>query len=99
MTARTKRILSNLAIGVYVVSALLAVTFTISLASFPGGPASMGYAAIFLLLIPAASVAVLSIGVLGCWRETRKFVYFGAIAWPLPLVFTAFVAHALFLAK
>ena len=81
------------------ICALLAVAFTISLASFPGGPASMGYAAIFSLLIATASVAVLSIAALGCWRQKRKFVYFGAIAWPLPLIFTAFVAHALFLAK
>ena len=96
MTSRAKLILGKIAVGVYLVSALLAVAFTVSLARSPGGPASQGYAAIFVLLLIVASAAIGTIAAVGSWKEKKKIVYVGAVAWPLPIVFSVVVMRALF---
>ena len=96
MKPRTKLILGNVATGVYLASALLAAVFTISLASFEGGPASMGYAAIFVLLFVVAAGSVTGIAAAGCWGDRKKAVFIAAVAWPFPIVFSAAVARALF---
>jgi hypothetical protein len=99
MTSGAKLILGKIAIGVYLVSALLAIAFTVSLAQFPGGPVSQGYAVIFVLLLIIAFTAVVTIAAVGGWKEKKKIVYIGSVAWPLPILFSAAVVRALFFAR
>jgi membrane-associated phospholipid phosphatase len=98
MNSDTKTILGKVATVLYLTSAVMAVVCTISLASFPGGPASMGYAAMFVLLLVLALLAVVTIAAVGRLKEKRKIVLIGAIAWPLPIIFSAAVLRALYFA-
>lgn len=95
MNAPAKLIIGRVAAWTYIVSAVLAVVFTISFFDFPGGPATMGYAVVFLFLLACAVGAVASIAAVGAWKEKKKIVFVGALAWPLPIYYSTLIVRAI----
>jgi len=96
MKTQAKSIIGRLATWAYVVCAVLlslspSVTFAPRVA-----PQVMGYAAVFILLFFCAVCAVGSIAATGAWKEKKKIVYLGALAWPLPIYLSALVVRAMF---
>ncbi len=95
MSSPAKLIISRIATWAYILCAVLAGAFTVSFLGFPGGPAAMGYAVVFLFLLVCALGAVVCIAAAGAWKERKKVVLICALAWPLPIYFSALFLRAM----
>jgi hypothetical protein len=95
MKTQAKSIIGHLAAWAYVVCAILAVAFTVSYFRSEGGPQVMGYAVVFIFLFFCAVCAIGSIAASGAWKEKKKIVFVGALAWPLPIYLSALVVRAM----
>lgn len=96
MKTQAKSTIGRLATWAYITSAVLALILTVSYFRSEGGPVVMGYAVIFICLLVFALCAVGSIAAVGAWKEKKKIVYVGALAWPLPIYLSALVVRAMF---